>query len=199
MDDAIHVGCNRAFLFDRVKLDFLFSIDIVGIEDYLEQFIHYKGDNCVKFIGDQVYPNKMIPESIFARTTNARKYKTSADIKILEEYIPVDIDIHPLWNSVSVVHQAMQFILYTNPRHIYLVGCDCSIDTGKYFVGQRSEALERQMNSALGQSLKPLLLDGWARLKRFAQVNYPETEIISINPIGLKGLYIDVDASLNRI
>ena len=30
-----------------------------------------------------------------------------------------------------------------------------------------------------------------ARIKEFARQYYPETEIISINPVGLKGLFID--------
>ena len=29
-------------------------------------------------------------------------------------------------------------------------------------------------------------------MKKFAEVYYPETEIISVNPIGLKGLFRDV-------
>jgi len=31
----------------------------------------------------------------------------------------------------------------------------------------------------------------WIQLKEFVELYYPETEIISINPIGLKGLFRD--------
>ena len=33
---------------------------------------------------------------------------------------------------------------------------------------------------------------GYARTKMFARQYYPETEIISINPVGLRGLFKDV-------
>ena len=32
----------------------------------------------------------------------------------------------------------------------------------------------------------------WREFKRFVQVYYPETEIISVNPVGLKGIFRDV-------
>ena len=31
----------------------------------------------------------------------------------------------------------------------------------------------------------------WYQLKKFARVFYPDTEIISINPVGLKGIFKD--------
>jgi hypothetical protein len=33
---------------------------------------------------------------------------------------------------------------------------------------------------------------GWNEFKKFASIYYPKTEIISINPIGLKGLFKDI-------
>jgi hypothetical protein len=36
------------------------------------------------------------------------------------------------------------------------------------------------------------IYEGWKDLKKFAQIYYPDTEIISINPVGLKGLFTDV-------
>ena len=35
------------------------------------------------------------------------------------------------------------------------------------------------------------VIDGWRRMKKFANVYYPDTEIISINPVGLKGIFRD--------
>ena len=32
---------------------------------------------------------------------------------------------------------------------------------------------------------------GYARIKMFARLYYPDTEIISINPVGLRGLFRD--------
>ena len=33
---------------------------------------------------------------------------------------------------------------------------------------------------------------GWKELKRFAEVYYPTTEIISVNPVGLRGMFKDL-------
>ncbi len=49
--------------------------------------------------------------------------------------------------------------------------------------------------------IKSTLIDGevadrlkekYQEMKRFAQIHYPETEIISINPVGLKGMFKDI-------
>ena len=32
----------------------------------------------------------------------------------------------------------------------------------------------------------------WLKLKKFAKTYYPDTEIISVNPVGLKGIFKDV-------
>ena len=35
------------------------------------------------------------------------------------------------------------------------------------------------------------LIGKWKKLKEFADEKYPNTEIISVNPVGLKGLFKD--------
>ena len=72
----------------------------------------------------------------------------------------------------------MQFILWTNPKRIYLVGCDCSLNG--YYDSKDKNNLATQK-----------VIEGWKKLKEFAQTYYPDTEIISINPIGLKGIFKD--------
>ena len=69
------------------------------------------------------------------------------------------------------------FALWTNPKKIYLVGCDCS---GGYF-----DDLKFKIS-------RGKLIKSWKKVGRFAKLNYPDTEIISVNPIGLKGLFKDV-------
>ena len=48
-----------------------------------------------------------------------------------------------------------------------------------------------QYDSYWRKNNKPLL-DKWEEIKAFALTYYPETEIISINPVGLKGIFKDV-------
>ena len=77
--------------------------------------------------------------------------------------------------------QALHFALYTNPKAIYLVGCDCNL-TG-YFDGTAQKTASNNID---------FWMIGYKKMKEFAAHFYPETEIISINPVGLKGLFRDV-------
>lgn len=86
-----------------------------------------------------------------------------------------DIDILPLPDFTSVVFSAMAFALWTCPKRIYLVGCDCS--KGHFGTGKEDTISNEH------------LVRYWIKLKDFAKEYYPNTEIISINPVGLKGLF----------
>ena len=192
--DAVYIGMNRSFMCDKVKLDFLFAIDMLGIESFLDGFAEYRGNNCVKFIGDQNEGRgRDIPESYFLKLENARKYKTDIFIDTGGK-IPVDIDVLPVWNSNSIAHQAMQFALFGNPRRIYLVGCDCSgIHSGHFVTGAADNAMVGAFSNEFWDASKNALIDGWRRLGEFASIYYPETEIISVNPMGLRGLFKDLE------
>ncbi|MCD7780641.1 MAG: hypothetical protein LUH05_08225 [Candidatus Gastranaerophilales bacterium] len=90
----------------------------------------------------------------------------------------VDLENEPLGDFGGFVFSALQFILWTNPDKIYIAGCDC--------------------NSGYAYDNKSLLSDhsgkvnGFRKFKDFASRMYPETEIISVNPIGLKGMFKDL-------
>lgn len=194
--DAIYVGCNRAFLLDNVKFDYLFSIDNAGINQYYDKFAAYEGNNCIKFMGDQnLGKNFQIPESYINSLKNARRYKTTAGY--LPDKFTLDIDTEPLGNFCTVSLQALQFILYTNPKRIYLVGIDCTVATQGHFTGAtydnslRNESAKKNDENAVKY---------YKQLKRFAEIYYPDTEIISINPVGLKGMFKDeyTQSYLNR-
>jgi len=186
---AIYVGLNRAFLYNKVHFDYLFTIDKAGLdlpdEALYEKFFSY---NAVKFVGDQnLGPNYQIPCSKFANVPDVRLYKTTAGW--LPDRFLYDIDSQPLANSSSCSIQAMQFILFTNPRKIYLVGIDCTCGMKGHFTGTDFDAASRA-EDAVGNNT--YVIDSWKNLKEFARTYYPETEIISVNPIGLKGIFTDV-------
>ena len=63
---------------------------------------------------------------------------------------------------------ALQWIMFTNPKKLYLVGCDCS---GAY---------------------KDFHLYSWVKFKEFVSHNNPDLEIISVNPVSLKGFFKDI-------
>lgn len=83
----------------------------------------------------------------------------------------------------SIIFPALHFALYTRPKRVLLVGCDCSLDG--HFDGTEN-------GCASDQTMVPLWIGGYRELKGFAAVHYPDTEFISVNPVGLKGLFRDV-------
>lgn len=190
-DAKIYVGCNRAFMNGKIDFDYLFSIDKAGldngVESYYDEFFNYRKSECVKFIGDQNINEKyQIPESQILKY-NVKRYKTTSG------YLPnkfcLEIDSFPLANFATVSIQAIQFILYTNPSKIYIVGIDCTTGTGKHFVGFDFDATTRNESACRNDENN---IKGYEQLKQFAQMYYPETEIISVNPVGLKGIFKDV-------
>ena len=183
--NAVYVGLNRAFLYDKVHFNYLFAIDKIGIEKYYDEFIKY---DCTKFIGDQnITKDYQIPQSYGIDDKSVRRYKTTSNC--LPNKFAVDIDTEALANSCTVSLQAMQFILFTNPKRIYVVGIDCTAASRQYFVGEGYDTSTR------GENLKNndrMQVTDWKRLKNFVAMYFPETEIYIVNPIGLKGIFKDV-------
>lgn len=181
--DCIYIGLNRAFKLETVKFDFLFSIDKAGIENYYEDFFSY---DCIKFIGDQnVGKDYQIPESVLPNN-NIFRYITTAGQ--FADRFTYHIDSEPVGNFVTVSLQAMQFALFTNPSKIYLVGIDCS-EKG-HFSENDYQTKKRTSDEFKKNSLRSI--EDWKNLKSFASIYYPDTEIISVNPVGLKGIFTDL-------
>ena len=186
IEGAIHVGVNRAFKIENIDLQYLFMVDYRNVKLYLKEANKYKPESCTKFYGidreyryDNMTSDWILPESDVIEA-NALRFRFNSSTPYGSNF-SFYIDTELLEAGYSVVFPAMQFALWTNPRTIYLVGCDCT-DEG-YFDGQPSKFGDRST-----PSLKPLI-SPWTQLKEFARVYYPETKIISINPVGLKGVF----------
>lgn len=116
-----------------------------------------------------------------ANSNKVYRYKESRYTKA--EDIALNIESAPLATGNSIAIHAIQFILYTNPKEIYLVGLDCSYKGNCYFTGENSFIeSERALHEAH-------LLFSWYKIKKFCELYYPTTNITSINPIGLKHLF----------
>lgn len=178
IDDAIYVGVNKAFQYNKVKFDYLFLQDYSGItKTYIEDFCNYNAKKFIGYIPDYV-ENAIpciIPEKYSFYPNVERYYNIHPTIK---KSFTFDIATLPLGDAYSIVFSAMQFILWTNPKRIYLVGCDCSTN-GQFYQSTNNLAVKE-------------VIDGWKRMKNFAKIYYPDTEIISINPVGLKGIFKDI-------
>lgn len=185
---VVHIGVNKAFNINGISLDYLFIQDYIAASSYIEQAASLP---CKKFYGiipPSWFPGIVIPESIALKHQAERYYIDVMIGRKISEPLPFDISVWPFYDWGSVILPTAQFALYTNPRRIYLAGCDTS--NSGYFDNTKSTY--------------PLGVEdityGWKKIKEMAAIYYPETEIISINPIGLKGLFRDVytEAFLNE-
>lgn len=181
--NTVNIGVNKAILSDKIKLDYFFVIDYFVTKSYLKNLIKYR--NTIKFYG--ILPLKpygykrldnsiqIIPEDIILEQ-NAEKFYVYQKFPINPCRFNTDIDKTWLVDGGSSIFSAMQFALFTNPRKIYLVGCDCS---NGHFDGRQTGDYSH-------------IIKTWKELKKFAETYYPDTEIISVNPVGLKGLFKDI-------
>ncbi len=190
LENVINVGVNRSFQGTSEKFDYIFIQDYSGqTKSYIKKLNNYNKDTCIKFYGiaSELNPYmQIIPESE-AIEANALRYRTDC-LNFDSPYnihFAYDIASQPLGDGKSIVFSAMQFILWTHPKRIYLVGCDCSL--GGYFNNERLNEKEKQnyLNTVE-------IIENWKKLKFFANRYYPDTEIISINPVGLKGIFKDI-------
>ena len=170
INDTKYIGVNKAYKYDKVELDYLFIQDFAS-KEYITDLSSEKYSNIIKFIG--ILPKKdiIIPESLSIKLRGKRYY---TDESIRPHQFTYDISTTTLGDFSSVIFPAMQFALWTNPSKIYLVGCDCS---SGYFDNTKSQISMEH------------LVSNWKKLKEFSQVYYPSTEIISINPVGLKKIF----------
>jgi len=181
IENAVYVGVNRAFQVENINYDYMFLQDYSGsTKTYIGDFINYNPNNTKKFLGF-ITPYEICPESVipdfYSYYPNVERYFVFHP-KIKSNFT-FDISRQALGDSYSVVFPAMQFILWTNPKRIYIVGCDCNTSGNLNCVGSNYLAVDS-------------VLEGWKKLKIFANTFYPNTEIISINPVGLKGMFKDI-------
>lgn len=180
--DAIYVGVNGAIYNEQIKLDYIFVQDYTinqGANSIYNpnnnllntNINNYEGNNCIKFYGilPPIRVAEIEPEIL--RIPQSFSYKNNIYQYVLDDRMfngwAYDIANMPFGDYAGTAFSALQFILYANPTKLYLVGCDCS---GRYANDQ---------------------LHSWKMFKTFASNNNPDLEIISINPVGLKGLFND--------
>ena len=183
LTDKVHIGINRAFLLKNVNLDYLFVQDYLSGDDCMTKANNYRKGSCEKFYGvipdirlKDVYPGiKRIPFSSVIEA-NAKQYVIGK-----MDFWPTDISFLPIRDFGGTAFSAMQFAIYTNPSKIYLVGCDCT--NGEHFYKDNAEAYSNKFDD---------LYNIWVNIKEYLKENYPDTEVISVNPVGLKGLFKDV-------
>jgi len=193
MKNVKHVALNRALLNEKVKFDYFIADDWLGV-NFMQEFL--QNYDCVKFFGHQIGDyEREIPET-FARKCKADRYYTDSFMvqNGFESELVSDIDYMPIGNMPNIALSALQIVLYTNPKRIYLVGCDASTDghyNKKVEAKVSKEQLEKQQKDLALAVAGNKVLACWEKLKNFIAAFYPDVEIVSINPVGLKGLFND--------
>jgi hypothetical protein len=206
IEGAIHIGVKSAYDFDRVKLDFYMATDFRRNPMWTHEQICYEGIparqlkmnepnlngviakiarlDCTKFIGNHMHnalhKSINISESNFHKT-GAKRYFVNSH----EEYLMPNICFYPVTELGSVTHGALQFALWTNPAKIYLVGSDTDYSSGRF--NEPASMLSNEYFGLIPQRAKI----GFEKYRDFADQYYPQTEIISVNPVGLKGMFTD--------
>lgn len=191
MADAIHVGVNSAYLNDKVKLDYLFIQDCYPtFSNGQDAILAYP---CKKFFGIHYLQAADEPYASIPQVANdanvERYYFLDYYPEHLAHYARINADIttRPLTTYGSVSFAALDFILWTNPKKVFLVGCD---NSAVHFDGMTDKHKRNPANVIDVRSGG--LIKGWKAFKEFAERHYPQTEIISVNPVGLKGLFKDI-------
>ena len=185
IEDAIHVGINFAWMKNNVKLNYLVT------NDYSGENLRVKMQAGFDKISDNVLISRLLPknpdewlnypEDVRLRYKHVRFFYTDNSV---DNPIYQDIRYHPCMSYPSSVFSALHFALFTSPKEIYLVGCDANQSYGHFY-----DQDEIKFNAF--PHLEKLKVT-YARMKVFARHYYPDTEIISINPVGLKGLFKDI-------
>ena len=172
-----HIGVNSSFLKENLTLDYYFLTHYVP--EWCEKL---NGYDFVKFFG--MMPNcdakDQFPEYIIEEN-GGRRFFSMMDIPGVG--LHTDIAYYPLMAYNSIIFRAIHFALYTHPKRLLLIGCDCAAN-GHY---------DKQAQSVYEEKIQiPQWISGYQNVKRFAFIHYPDTEIISVNSIGLKGMFHDV-------
>ena len=202
IDGAIHIGVNRAYKFEKVKLDYLFAQDFnphglsemhgdTGFQSYVDDLRKLE---CKKFIGDFVFHNfRKLPEKYY-KEINAVKF-FGGQVRMYR-----DIRYHPLFEGPTIMYATINFAFWCHPKRIFIVGCDgYKPDSIDHFYTH-----EQPKGGSLSLAGRPTVAEfvsghirgtkiHWERVKEFANIHYPDIEIISINPGYLKGLFKDME------
>jgi FkbM family methyltransferase len=195
-EDAIYIGGNNSHRMIHIqsKLSYLFFL-FRGYNNYYNNASTVYGDYCdmirklppkiQKFccLNFHTSPTDPMINTIKEENPNVEFYQVTANPPIKQ----IDITKDKLWNF-SIVFSMAMFALYTGVNKLYIVGCDC---TEGYFFNQKYDGEHFHQYQDY--------IDRWKSFKIYVNTYYPDVEIISINPVGLTGMFKDVYTSNNHL
>lgn len=160
--------------------------DNVVTKDYLELLSQYKSNIFCAYHTNTTNARRFNIKSKIIKKINGHRFLISdPSLYYLDSNIP-DVVNPDIANGLfydkggGTVFSALQFILYTHPQKIYLVGCDCT-PNGHFY-----DDYTKNIN------LLPNTKHLWQEFACIKNSLYPDIEVVSVNPVGLKGLFEDV-------
>jgi len=176
--DCIKIGLNRIYEYKEIS----------NTLDYYYYGSHYGLDALHRYNITLMCKKKNLV-SLASAYENGRSHKDINRGNVTPEQamklgsIPFENNLTSFTNDVakystlghSIIFPPLQHILYMGIKVLYLVGCD----------GGRTDP------SVVLKSGDNHLLYWWERFKTFKEEYYKDVNIISINPVGLKGWFND--------
>ena len=184
---AKHLAINRAFLRDDIKFDYIFMHDSIMIDQYKKNLKKYKADKFIAFATKDENAKLFNAASEDVKSIGAKRFILSNPAipdTAGGQFDVIQPDIAHgaiLDRGGGTVFSALQFVLFTHPKEVYLVGCDCT--KSGYF-----NKVKRKEKQNLLEKTEYL----WHEVKAFTDQYYPDIKIISVNPVKLKGLFTDL-------
>jgi len=192
-DNVLKIGTNDQ-IFLNLDLDYWFMGDAMPqipskfydrfkeYDDFLpkyQKFVRYcnwKDDRDIF-----VHPWGKVPRNgqLPLNMKNTKYYIADSDGNPSECKFKKDISIGNLSCVASISFEALQFALYAGAKKIFLVGHDSDYTNGTF----------RGYKIGLSQGAGPCLINYWKLVKIWVSENYPDVEISSINPVGLRGIF----------
>ena len=176
INNAIHIGCNGCVFYEKIKFDFYFFNDwSVTRPDIRNEIIKYQ-PRIDKFFGCFIHNRRYGCNINHAEQGGAKLYDLECSYSKNRSGFQPLIDEYCIGNSgKSTIFACMQFALFAGFRSVYIVGCDLDSTQFKYIKGAKNGSHK--------------LKTSWIKFKDFASLNFSNTSIGVINPIGLKGLF----------
>ena len=182
--NAVFVGVNKVIMSERLRdfLNYWFVTDYVGLKGVEKEISKIYLPRCKRFFGimkvghesEKTQEVWQFPISYIEENNGQYFYITDSAL------FPYDISLLPFTSCGSVIFPCLQFTVYTHPKRIYLIGCDCR---GAHF----NDAGEK-----VDPTFTKRVLKWWTWSHDFLETYYPDIEVISVNPVGLKGMFRDV-------
>lgn len=176
-------------LFYTLDLDFYFFAVKHLPPQHVNEYFHLINklpDKTIKIAG--VYQDGEHYEKLVSPQEAAAFGAIPVEHSVQTAFFEKDISTYCFYPA-SIIFKALQFLMYAGFERIYLVGADCSVEKDKHHFYQEPAKWRTKQYKKVMTFKMPT---HWKTFKQFQEKEYPQVEIISVNPVGLKGMFKDL-------